>query len=467
MPPLLAAILFVGFIVWLFRGERSQIISVSSGLWVPFVWVAINASRPVGYWFAAGGRVIEAGGLEDGSFIDRSAYLVLIIAGMLVLARRNVNWSRLLVNGRWLLVFYLYLLASTLWSDYPYISFKRWFKDAGDLVMIAIVFTEKNPVDSLRWLFVRCAYLLVPLSVLFIKWYPAIGRYTNRWSYTQGFGGVTNNKNSLGLLAMVSGLFVLWQIVDVYRVRRLRGAAQKCWPDFVVLIMCVWILSIAGSATSLFCFLLGFFVFFGARLRGVRANLGRAVWCLAGVALTMLIFTVSSGVRGTVAELLGRNATLTERTIIWENSLKLQTNPLIGSGFSSAWLSREAEDFVEEFHLAHAHNGYLEVYLHSGLVGVFLLLGVIVSASKNAAFHLLSFGPCGYLFASLFLAGLFYNYTEVTFNRSNMMGFLLWTLSSFPRTRRFETGGVEGLSNVEVPDLATVAPGRPERLSNL
>src|ERR1017187_2732196 len=156
---------------------------------------------------------------------------------------------------------------------------------------------------------------------------------------------------------MVSGLFLLWQMVDVYRIRRLKTAFSKFWPELLVLMMCLWILWRAESATALSSFVLGALVFFATRLRLIRRNFSNFGWVLVGVAFLMLIFTVSSGFRGMIAVFLGRDVSLTTRTEIWERALELKTNPLIGSGFSSTWLTREAAPMVNEWHLAHSHNG--------------------------------------------------------------------------------------------------------------
>ena len=434
LPPTIAACLFVGFILWLFRRYSKEAGAMSYGLWVPFIWVAINVSRPIGYWFVNGteAAVSETSDLSQGSFIDRNTYLILICAGVFVLLRRRVNWSSFLASGRWLWIFYFYLLLSVLWSDYTFISFKRWFKDAGDLVMILIILSEKDPIEAIRGIFIRCAYVLIPLSVLFIKWYPDIGRYYNHWTWTTGYSGITLGKNQLGLLCMLSGLFLLWQIVDVYPARGMKTRLRNLWPDLLVLVMCLWMLWIAGSATALFSFVLGAVVFFGTRLRLIRSNFGSLGWVLACVALLMLLFTVSSGFRGTIAGALGRDVTLTTRTEIWERALELKTNPLLGSGFFSTWLAPKAASMVEEWGgLAHAHNGYLETYLNSGAIGVLLLLAVLVSAGKNAKRQLYQRSTAGYLFISLFLVALFYNYTEVTLNRSNVVGMLLWLMSAY------------------------------------
>jgi O-antigen ligase len=434
MPPPLAAILCVGFILWLFRRHSKEAAPMSPGLWVAFLWLTIISSRPVGYWFTDGttaaaiAAAFDSGG--GGSFIDRHTYLFLIICGAIVLARRQIDWGTLLRQSRVLWIFYAYLLLSTVWSDYPFVAFKRWFKDMGNVIMILIILTEKNPVEAMRGVFVRCAYVLIPVSVLFIKYYPTLGRTQHKWTYETFFCGITLSKNALGLAALVSGLFLLWNIVDLYRYRTPRLGFRKLLPDLAVLGMCVWLLSVAQSATALGCFLIGTVVFFGSRLQWVRANLANFGWCGLGVALLMFAFTVFPGFRGAVAGVLGRDATLTNRTEIWAASLKLETNPVLGAGFASTWMTPKGAELVDELGgLSHAHNGYLETYLHSGWIGVFLLLSVLVAAGVNATRQLRAETALGHLFIALFVGSVIYNYTEVAFNTSNILGFVLWLMA--------------------------------------
>ena len=430
MPPRLAACIFVAFILWALRRYSKKVAPLTPALWVPLIWVLINASRPLAYWFVNGTAAAEALDPSEGSFVDRNAYLCLIVIGVIILFRRRIDWHRVFVESRWLWILYAYFLISVLWSPDIFISFKRWVKDAGDLVMILIILTEEDPVEAIRGIFIRSAYILIPLSFLFIKYYPDIGRYYNHWTWIVAYCGVTLGKNELGLLAMLSGLFLLWRVTDTYRFRGVGAYLRNLWPDLLVLMMCLRILQIAQSATSLSCFILGTAVFFAMRLRSIKANLGRLEWVLGGVVLVMFVFTVNAHFRELVTGILGRSETLTERTEIWEKALNLGTNPLIGSGFSSVWLSPKGAALVFEWGgLAHSHNGYIETYLNSGWIGVCLLLAVLVSAGRNATSQLSRGSKVGYLFMALFLAGLFYNYSEVAFNRSNVMGMLLWLMA--------------------------------------
>ena len=42
--------------------------------------------------------------------------------------------------------------------------------------MILVILSEEDPANAIRTVFVRCAYVLIPLSILFIKYYPEVRR---------------------------------------------------------------------------------------------------------------------------------------------------------------------------------------------------------------------------------------------------------------------------------------------------
>lgn len=453
MPPFLASCVYGAFIAWLFYRHSKEAQGVSRALWIPFIWIGINSSRSVVYWLSTGTTASESSDVTDGNPIDRTIFLILLGLALVTLARRRIDWPAVRGGCKWLFIFYLYLLLSTVWSDYTFVSFKRWFKDAGDVVMILVILTESDPVEAFRWVFLRCAYLLIPISVIFIKYYPDLGRYYNTWTWETAYCGITTNKNSLGLLALWSGLVLLWQIVDVRRPNGWRMYLRQKWPDLLVLLMCLWILSLANSSTSLACFILGTTVFFGSRLRVVRANLKNIGWCLAGVAVVLLTMTVNPEFRGIIAGAFGRDANLTDRTDIWDWALSLHTNPLIGSGFASTLLTFHDAPLVANDHLAHVHNGYLQTYLDSGMIGVCLLLGILIAAGRNAVRQLSEHSPVGHLFLALFISCLFFNYTEVAYDRSETLGFLMWLMAAYGVAADLSSRQVE-----KADELSTVPP---------
>ena len=91
------------------------------------------------------------------------------------------------------------------------------------------------------------------------------------------------------------------------------------------------------------------------------------------------------GIFERVGELSGHESTLMGRMELWRDCLAVHTNPIFGVGFESFWLG-------DRLHLVkggrpwtpnEAHNGYLETYLNLGLVGLFMLFGLIIATFRK------------------------------------------------------------------------------------
>jgi len=333
-----------------------------------------------------GSATVTAEGYVEGSLFDRLAYFVLIAAGGGVLSRRSINWRLFFQENRWICILFLYFGFSVIWSDYPFISFKRWIKDAGNIVIALVVLTERNPLDAVKALLVRCAFILIPLSALVVKYYPEYGRYYDEWTGQAFDCGVTMDKNCLGMTMFFSGVCLFWMLLELRPVKsRIIGGK---WEWYTLLFLCGltgWLLKKSHSATALSCTLVACAVLFGLRLRVVRSRVhSLGVWMFS-IVLLLLVLNLALDLRGVLVGLLGRDLTLTGRTDIWRIVLSEDINPLIGTGFYSFWLGERVGRLSERYFylLNEAHNGYLEIYLNSGLIGLFLFLIFVALAARN------------------------------------------------------------------------------------
>ena len=177
MPPPLASLLCTLFIIWLLGRDIKRHREVSHALWVPLCWMLIIGSRLPSEWLGGGAIVLSTPtAYQEGSPLDRNVFLILILIGTAILLRRSVAWRPLLTNNLAIVLFFAYTLVSIGWSDFPMTAFKRWHKVLGHVIMALVVFTDRHPERAFRSLFRRCGYVLLPLSVLFIKYYPDLGR---------------------------------------------------------------------------------------------------------------------------------------------------------------------------------------------------------------------------------------------------------------------------------------------------
>src|SRR5205814_751571 len=191
LPPIIASFLTLAFIVFLFRRDIREKPNVSGALWLPLVWLVLLSSRSFSEWLNIFGLpVSSAASMEEGSPRDACFYLALAIPGFCVLSKRQLHLSEIVRNNGWLTVFVLYCFISIAWSDFPFIAFKHWIKILGHPIMVLIVLTEPDPEGALIRLMKRCAYVIVPVSILFIKYYPYLGTKYDQWTGMQMTTGI-------------------------------------------------------------------------------------------------------------------------------------------------------------------------------------------------------------------------------------------------------------------------------------
>jgi exopolysaccharide production protein ExoQ len=422
MTPQIASLLCLFVIAGLFMLDRNPEAKTSKALWIPVIWLAIAGSRSLSEWMAAfgwGPPPIAADTYIDGSPLDRNVLTVLLVLGVIVLLRRKRFGALLLANVP-ILLFFLYSLTSVAWSDYPDVTFKRWVKDFGDLVMVLVIVTDRDWATAMKRAIVRVGFVLIPYSVLLIKYYPAIGRLYNRWTWIVTFTGVATHKNLLGRVCLVFGIAFVWCFLDAWRNRAMPNRMRHLIAHAAALALVAWLVVMANSVTALSCLILAaaFLIVSGNRL---LADKRWVVHALAAMCIAVPLSTTVLGIGGSALEEMGRDATLTGRTVIWEQVLAETHNPLIGAGFESFWLGDRLER-IQNVHpgLNESHNGYVEIYITLGLIGVFLLVIVIIKGYRNIIVSMQENPEVARLRMAYFIAAVVLSFTEAGFRMLNI-----------------------------------------------
>src|SRR6267154_2539759 len=215
MSPQIATIVFAFGVLGLFMLDRDSRARTSKVLWIPVMWLLINGSRPVSVWLQLEplNKIQNPDQYLEGSPLDAFVYSVLLVSGLVILLGRRAQVGKLLRRNAPVLLFFSYCALSVLWSDYTEVSLKRWIKAVGDLVMVLIVLTDSDPFAAAKRLVARVGFVLVPASILLIKYFPALGRFykiVNISTWEPMFVCVTDHKNTPGMVCMVLGLGFEW-----------------------------------------------------------------------------------------------------------------------------------------------------------------------------------------------------------------------------------------------------------------
>lgn len=263
----------------------------------------------------------------EGSPFDAAVALGLIIAGLIVLVARHREVARLVSANLAAACFLSYCALSIIWSDYPEIAAKRWIRLLGNFITVLIVLTDRDPRGATKWVLTRVAFMLIPVSVLLIKYYPDLATYYDTWTGMQYVSGVSTDKNMLGMMCLVYGSVILFSFLQLWRERKGPGRSRRLVANAVVLVMLFWLLHSADSMTALSCFcfasvLIVFSSFFQVARKPAVIHL--LVVGILGATAGILFLHVGEAA---ALEKMGRNPTLTGRTEIWADSSILSAIP--------------------------------------------------------------------------------------------------------------------------------------------
>jgi len=322
---------------------------------------------------AFGGTVLPAlianGALPTSAVEVESPGVMIIFAGMylviilLVLLRPGLALPMAMASP---LLTALILLAfvSTAWSIFPDVTFRR---------SVALFFTMafglylglRYRLEDAVAVVATGIGVLILLSFVFVLALPAIG--IDQDVHRGAWKGVFFQKNVTGRVIVWFALCVLWlDWVGHGRKWLLRGALLAA---FVLLIM-------SRSGTGLLTTIMVTVVMLSVRL--LRINVRTLIPALAvlGFVGLAVVVAVTTNFKETMY-MLGRDATLTGRTEIWEfGRTSIENSPLLGYGYAAFWygLYGPASYFTTQWNITSIHNGWLEVTLDFGVPGLIVMM---------------------------------------------------------------------------------------------
>ena len=157
----------------------------------------------------------------------------------------------------------------------------------------------------------------------------------------------------------------------------------------VAVFLCSALVIASTSKTALLGLMLGFAILFAGWIS--RKGAAITITCLwTGIVLSSAFAAIMLIEPGIILNLLGRDATLTGRTDIW-NVLAdaISDRPLLGYGYGAFWqldsMSAYRVRSATEWLVPTAHNGWLETALSVGLIGLGLLMANFVLFVLRAA----------------------------------------------------------------------------------
>ncbi len=309
----------------------------------------------------------------------------IIFSGLFLISFFTIVFKRsdllsLIKREKFLAIFLLWCLISILWSDFPFVSFKRYFQFfAGFIIGAAALLYSDNVDENMKYFqYVLASFVIVSLVSVFTV-PQAVDEYGN-WR------GLSIGKNGLGQVSLVSLIF--WSLSF-----KLSNTNWKKILSAVIILFSLVLLAGSRSGTSMASF--GIVLIIVAMLQidkifhpiGIKKSFS-TIAIIAVFLIISLTIIFDPDLFNILPGLIGKDVTFTGRTYLWEEILvEVNKHPILGCGFQGYWVVTNENLLKLYEHFVwlpnQAHNGYLDILNEVGWIGLILFILLVINFSFN------------------------------------------------------------------------------------
>lgn len=291
--------------------------------------------------------------------------------------KRNSNEYFISWKRNWLfLIFLVFAVGSIVWSEYFNVSIYKiyvLFFCSAIAAYIGISYPIKELIRKLTWLYI----ILISLSYCIVIIFPKIGIHYQDVN-AGAWRGIFFQKNTLGIMMALGSMVLLFYFSIV------KSSINQ------IFIACCYLLSLAlvflssSAAGIAIFFIINIFSFFLFALVKWQKKISRYQYIFLGLIIIVLSSLALLKIDFFLG-LLNRNTSFTGRVPLWSVllNLGLSNHPIIGGGFGFPWAGDQLRLMIQNligwgYPPITAHNGFVDIFLHLGLVGIIFLIVILL-----------------------------------------------------------------------------------------
>lgn len=382
--------------------------------------------------------VILSGGASEGDKVAppdfalvRLIFLLIYAITFCLLAYRWKRSIYALTKDRFIWILITLAISSFLWSYAPSVTRTRIIALIGTTLFGLYLASRYSLKQQLRMVGLTFG-LVVFLSILFIGGLPRYGIMGG--VHAGAFRGIFSHKNVFGKMIVIA--------ITVFGLMSTRST-QKRFPWLAGMGISFALLLLARSTSSLVNLMNLVMTFMTLNILRWRSEAMIAMLCATtaiGGCTTLWLQANLDRVLGT----FGKDASLTGRGDMWPYILdKVWERPWLGYGYGAFWLGANSEAAyvwrAVHWEPPNAHNGWLDMWLQLGLVGLIpCVVGVLLALARAIAWARHCKTPEG-LWPGIFMVYVVLaNLTETSFMVQNDIFWVLYVAIVLSLSMPFE-----------------------------
>lgn len=321
----------------------------------------------------------EQGAIQPEYPIIRQLFLLVYVGAILLLLPRWKAALKVLMKGFFIFPILLFACASVLWSDSPSLSQTRAIALIATSILGLYISTRYTPRQQLRVLgltFISIAALSFFYAIVIPKYGIMGGSHVGAWR------GIYTHKNILGkIMSFGSSILLLNVFLKEDNLLVKYGYRLGLAATFSLIVLSTSTAAIVNF--SIMVLLLALLQIYRLNYKLIVAGLSFCSFLFIPVTFFLLSKLED------ITQILGKDPTLTGRTEIWKDVLsKIQERPFLGHGYQAFWRFWDGESadimYSQGWPVTHSHNGFLDVSLDLGVIGLALfLIGLIATISRG------------------------------------------------------------------------------------
>ncbi|WP_214807095.1 O-antigen ligase [Exiguobacterium sp. s102] len=319
-------------------------------------------------------------------------------------------------DNKVLIIFLLYVTLSVLWTP-GYSNISRIFSLLVNFSVALFIIKRFTVLELLKFLRVFFLFILISSYVTVIL-FPDIGIESG--VHSGSWNGVFGQKNRAGIVLVYSLITTIVLMISETKIKKI---------DIGSFFLTIIFIINTNSSTAIMICLLSIFISFSYYMFTKCNKLVRIVFLIFASVILISTYFFISYISPAIKEFTGKDLTLTGRTFIWNYLLNENkgVSVLIGNGYGYYWsnFNESLYRFYNAigFVTTTAHNGFIDIILDLGYVGLFLFIILLIISLVGYIYNFTSYNLKVYtLWPILILICMIpYNFSESLFISYNSL----------------------------------------------